>query len=239
MRTLEPPEKRILVIDDEPDLTRALRLTLTLHNPQWQVVEAHSGQEGLRKLLEERFDLVLLDIQMPDLSGFEVLKQIRAFNDVPVIILTVRDDELDKVHGLELGADDYVVKPFSHLELLARIRSVFRRVEGTVVAYQKPFQAGDFVMDFNRREVYLHGKRLNLTATEYHLLEILVKNAGRVVPRDRLLTWVWGEEAVDHPDYLKVYIHRLRQKLGDPPESPRWIQTVRGMGYRFVAPEEA
>ncbi len=227
--------KRILVIDDEPDLARAVRLTITLQEPDWAVDVAHSGREGLKKLLEGDYDLVLLDLVMPDMSGFDVLKQIRAFNDVPVIILTVRDDELDKVHGLELGADDYIVKPFGHLELMARIRSVFRRVEGTVVAYQKPYRAGDLKVDFNERAVYLKGERLGLTATEYHLLEILVKNAGRVVSRERLLSWVWGEEAVDHPDYLKVYIHRLRNKLGDP----RWIQTVRGMGYRFVPLSES
>jgi len=235
---MEKAFKRILVIDDEPDVSRAVRLTITLQEPDWVVVEANSAREGLRKLEEKPFDLVLLDLVMPDVSGFDTLNQIRLFSDVPVIILTVRDDELDKVHGLELGADDYIVKPFGHLELMARIRSLFRRVEGTSKAYEKPFRSGGLWIDFNRREVAVDRRVLNLTATEYRLLEILARRAGKIVPSESLLARIWGPAAVDNPDYLKVYVHRLRSKLGDDPSNPRYLHTERGVGYWLSPPAE-
>ncbi len=235
---MEKASRKILVIDDEPEVSRAVRLTITLQEPDWQVVEANSGREGLAKLGAENFDLVLLDLVMPDMSGYDVLKQIRLFSDVPVIILTVRDDEMDKVHGLELGADDYIVKPFGHLELMARIRSIFRRLEGNVRTYEKPVVIGGLRIDLNRREVTVDGKKVRLTGTEYRLLEILARNAGRIVPTKTLLSRIWGPMMTDNPDYLKVYIHRLRSKLGDDPNHPRYIHTERGVGYWLSAGEE-
>ncbi|HFC08525.1 MAG TPA: response regulator transcription factor [Chloroflexi bacterium] len=233
---MEKATKRILVIDDEPEIRRAVRLTITLQEPTWEVVEAPSGRAGLARLSEEDFDLVLLDLMMPEMSGYEVLEQIRLFSDVPVIILTVRDDELDKVHGLELGADDYIVKPFGHLELLARIRSLFRRIEGTTQAYEKPFVSGDLRIDYNTRTVTLKGKPVSLTRTEYRLLEILARNAGKIVPTRTLTAKIWGPLAEDNPEYLKVYIHRLRAKLGDDPRSPLYLHTERGVGYWLTPP---
>ncbi len=227
--------EKILVIDDEPDVRRAIRLALQLQEPQWEIIEAGSGEEGLLLVDKESPDLVLLDILMPDMSGFDVLKQIRLFSDVPVIILTVRGDELDKVHGLELGADDYIVKPFGPLELVARIHSVLRRVEGAMGMHGgqrgKPYVKGDLYIDFDTHRVLIGGKPVRLTSTEYRLLELLAQNAGRIVPNETLLTRIWGRYAVDTPDYLKVYIYRLRQKLGDTPQNPRYIHTERGVGY--------
>ncbi len=223
--------KRILIIDDEPDVRRAVRLTIQLQEPEWEVLEAENGDAGLLKVESDQPDLVLLDLLMPGMNGFETLEQLRLFSDVPVIILTVRDDELDKVRGLELGADDYIVKPFGHLELMARIRSVLRRIEGSAAPHEPPLVLDGLRIDFDRRQVTLHGEIVPMTATEYNLLEILARNVGRVVTYQTLLNRVWGRYAVDSNDYLKVYIHRLRQKLEDDPAHPRYIRTVRGQGY--------
>ncbi len=223
--------KRILIIDDEPDMRRAIRLTIQLQEPEWDVLEAENGDKGLLLVESEKPDLVLLDVLMPGMSGFEALEQLRLFSDVPVIILTVRDDELDKVRGLELGADDYIVKPFGHLELMARIRSVLRRAEGLVAAHEAPVELDGLRIDFDTHRITVNGEIIPMTSTEYKLLEILARNAGRVVPYQTLLNRVWGRYAVDSSDYLKVYIHRLRQKLEDDPAHPRYIRTVRGQGY--------
>jgi len=229
--------EKILVIDDEPDMARAVRLALRLQEPDWQVVEAHGGEEGLLLADSEQPDLILLDLSMPDLSGFEVLKQIRLFSDTPVIILTVRDDELDKVQGLELGADDYIVKPFSPLELMARIHSVLRRVKGSAGPLVRPYVSGPLRIDFAARRATMNGEIVSLTNTEFHLLELLARNAGRIVTDEALLSRVWGDYAQDNPDYLKVYIYRLRRKLGDDPKQPTFIHRERGVGY-WLAPAE-
>lgn len=223
--------KKILIIDDEPDVTRAVRLTITIQEPEWQVNEVHNGERGLDLIDAESPDLVLLDLAMPGMHGFEVLKQLRLFSDVPVIILTVKDEELDKVHGLELGADDYIVKPFGHLELMARIRSVLRRVEGLAGPVEHPFISGDLWIDLNRRRVTVGQKEIKLTHTEFRLLEVLVRNAGQIVSNEVLLSRVWGRDAVDDLDYLKVFIYRLRHKLEPDPANPRYLLTERGAGY--------
>jgi two-component system KDP operon response regulator KdpE len=233
---MKTASKRILIIDDEPDVRRAVRLTIQLQEPEWEVLEAENGDVGLLKVEAEQPDLVLLDLIMPDMNGFETLKQLRLFSDVPVIILTVRDDELDKVRGLELGADDYIVKPFGHLELMARLRSVLRRAEGSVASQEKPLVLDGLRIDFNTHQVTLHGEPIPMTATEYRLLELLARNVGRVVTYQTLLNRVWGRYAVDSNDYLKVYIHRLRQKLGEDPAHPHFIHTVRGQGYMLDRP---
>ncbi len=230
--------KKILVIDDEPDVTRAVRLTIQLQEPVWQVIEANGGERGLLLTDAESPDLVLLDLVMPDMSGFDVLKQIRLFSDVPVIILTVRDDELDKVQGLELGADDYIVKPFGHLELMARIRSVLRRAEGITGQPAKPFVGGKLRIDFNRHQVTVGTREIQLTSTEYRLLEILAHNAGWVVPTETLLSRVWGRYALNNSDYLKVYIHRLRLKIEEDPAHPRYLHTARRDGYWLIPPAD-
>jgi two-component system KDP operon response regulator KdpE len=176
-------------------------------------------------------------VGLPGIDGYEVLRQIRAFSDVPVLMLTARDDAMDKVKGLELGADDYVTKPFNHLELMARVKAVLRRLEMPAPASRAPsFKAGDLEVDFAKQEARLQGARLDLTPTEYKLLYHLVRNAGHTLEHGTLLAKVWGREYVDEVDYIRVYIRRLRDKLGDSPDAPRYIQTERGLGYRFIAP---
>lgn len=222
---------KILIIDDERDVTRAVQLTITVQEPEWQVITAQDGERGLELIDTAAPDLVLLDLGMPGMHGFEVLEQMRLFSDVPVIILTVRDDELDKVRGLELGADDYITKPFGHLELMARIRSVLRRVEGGAAPVERPFICGNLRIDFNRRRVTVGEKEIRLTSTEFRLLEILARNAGRIVPNEVLLSRIWGREAIDEMDYLKVFIYRLRHKIEPDPAHPRYLLTERSTGY--------
>jgi two-component system KDP operon response regulator KdpE len=227
---------KILIIDDEPDVTRAVQLTIAVQEPEWQVITAQDGERGLELIDSEAPDLVLLDLGMPGMHGFEVLEQMRLFSDVPVIILTVRDDELDKVRGLELGADDYITKPFGHLELMARIRSVLRRVEGGAAPMERLFVCGDLRIDFNRRRVTVGEKEIRLTSTEFRLLEILARNAGRIVSNEVLLSRIWGREAMDEVDYLKVFIYRLRHKIEPDPAHPRYLLTERSTGY-WLAPD--
>jgi len=232
---MEKAVRKILIIDDEKDVTTAVRLSITLQESQWKVIEANQPEKGLLLVASESPDLALLDVRMPEMDGFEVLKEIRLFSDIPVIMLTVRDDELDKVRALEMGADDYVVKPFGNLELMARIRSVLRRADGIAVPLEKPYINGALKIDFNRRKVFRGGEEIHLTSTEFRLLSILAQNAGRVVPSETLLGRVWGRYALDS-DYLKVYIRRLRRKIEDVPANPRFIRTIRGEGYSLVVP---
>jgi two-component system KDP operon response regulator KdpE len=171
------------------------------------------------------------------MDGFKVLQEIRFFSDVPVVMLTARDDTIDKVKGLEMGADDYVTKPFNHLELLARIKAVLRRLDMPPPKSRAPsFKSGDLEMDFASQEVRVNGERVELTPTEYKLLYHLVRNAGHTLTHGTLLAKVWGREYRDEVDYLRVYVRRLRDKLGDDPEKPRYIRTERGLGYRFLRP---
>jgi two-component system, OmpR family, KDP operon response regulator KdpE len=228
---------RILVVDDEPDVVESVRLVVTLQWREVEVLGAGTGDQALTLVEQERPDIVLLDIGLPDVDGFEVLREVRAFSDVPILMLTARDDPLDKVKGLELGADDYVTKPFNHLELLARIRAVLRRLDMPAPSSRAPsFRSGELEVDFARQEARLGGEPLDLTPTEYKLLYHLVRNAGHVLMHGTLLAKVWGREYVDEVDYLRVYVRRLRAKLGDDPEHPSYIRTERGLGYRFIAP---
>ncbi|HOS79895.1 MAG TPA: response regulator transcription factor [Anaerolineae bacterium] len=224
---------KILIVDEEPDVVRLISVSFGMQQSNWEILAASDGEEGLTMLERERPALVLLDVGLPDMSGFQVLEQIRLFSDVPVIMLTVHDDELSKVRGLELGADDYITKPFSHLELLARVRAVLRRAQSLPLAHEKPFVSGDLTVDFVRREVTRHGEPVPLTATEYRLLYHLVRNAGQVLPHETLLARVWGREYTDEINYLKVYVSRLRAKLEDDPRNPQHILTEHGIGYWF------
>jgi two-component system KDP operon response regulator KdpE len=231
---------RILVIDDEPDVIESVRLGFTLQWREIDVLGAASGEAGLDVIEQDRPDLVLLDVGLPDTDGFETLRQIRAFSDVPVLMLTARDDSMDKVKGLELGADDYITKPFNHLELMARVKAVLRRLDMPAPASRAPsFRSGDLEVDFAKQQARLRGERLDLTPTEYKLLYHLVRNAGHVLQHGTLLSKVWGREYIDEVDYIRVYIRRLREKLGDDPENPKYIRTERGLGYRFVTDEPA
>jgi len=228
---------KILVVDDAPDVVESVRLGFTLQWRDVDVLGAGEGEAALDIVEHERPDIVLLDVGLPGADGYEVLQQIRAFSDVPVVMLTARDDAMDKVKGLELGADDYVTKPFNHLELMARVKAVLRRLEMPAPTSRAPsFQAGDLEVDFAKQEARLRGERLDLTPTEYKLLYHLVRNAGHILEHGTLLAKVWGREYVDEVDYIRVYIRRLRDKLGDASDAPRYIQTERGLGYRFITP---
>lgn len=228
---------KILVIDDAPEIIESVRLGFTLQWRDVEIVSALDGQTGLDAAESEVPDIVLLDIGLPDVDGFQVLQSIREFSDVPIVMLTARDDAMDKVKGLELGADDYVTKPFNHLELLARVNAVLRRLDLPSPRNRIPsFRSGDLEVDFSAQEARLGGVPLDLTPTEYKLLYHLVRNAGRVLQHATLLARVWGREYVNEIDYLRVYVRRLRDKLADDPEKPKYIQTQRGVGYRFVGP---
>ncbi len=225
--------RRILVVDDEPRMIRFIRLNL--EHDGFDVVEATSGSQALAQLRDRLPDLVLLDVMMPDLDGFETLRLLREISSVPVIMLTAKGDEDDRVRGLELGADDYVTKPFSPRELVSRVRAVLRRTESPAAAPHEPVRVDDrLTIDFDRREVRVEGQLVRLRPTEYRLLYHLVQNAGWVVPHDQLLAKVWGYEYRDETHYLRLYINYLRQKLEKDPAHPEYILTERGVGYRFV-----
>jgi two-component system KDP operon response regulator KdpE len=229
---------KILVVDDDPHILDALTVGFQL---QWQdstIIPARDGEEGLRSFYEHNPDVVVLDVAMPGKNGFEVLQEIRRVSDVPVIMLTARGEETDQVRGLELGADDYVVKPFSHLALLARIKAVLRRAEMPPPVDAMPsFVAGDLTVNFQSHQVTLGGEPVKLTPVEYKLLYHLVRNAGRLMPHQALLDRVWGDEFGATTDHLKVFISRLRAKI-ESPGGPHYIETERGLGYRFVRPKE-
>jgi two-component system KDP operon response regulator KdpE len=224
---------KILAIDDEPDVTRSIRLTIAVQEPEWTVVEESSGQEGLLLLNQEKPDLVVLDLRMPGMSGLETLQRIRAFSNVPVIVLTVTNNELDEVNSLEEGADDYITKPFGHLELVAHIKSVLRRARGHEAEHEDIYRDGEFSIDFGRRIVAIGSREVPLTSTEYALLKILADNPGQTIPAETLLARVWGPNALDNRNYLKVYIRRLREKIEKNPAEPEYLISVRGLGYRL------
>jgi DNA-binding response OmpR family regulator len=228
---------KVLVVDDAPEVVDSVRLGFAVQWREVDLLSAGTGQQALELVERESPDLVLLDVGLPDMDGFKVLEELRFFSDVPVVMLTARDDMIDKVKGLELGADDYVTKPFNHLELLARVKAVLRRLDMPPPKSRAPsFRSGDLEMDFDAQEVRVKGEPVRLTPTEYKLLYHLVRNAGRTLPHGTLLAKVWGREYLDEVDYLRVYVRRIRDKLGDDPDKPRYIRTERGLGYRFLRP---
>ena len=224
---------RILVVDDEERMVRFIRLNL--EHDGFEVLVAFNGRQALDRVREDLPDLVLLDVMMPDMDGFEVLRMLREFSDVPVIMLTARSMEEDIVHGLELGADDYITKPFSPRVLVSRVRAVLRRVEAARGMVSGVIEVDDRLkIDFDRREVWVEGKLVKLRPTEYRLLYHLVQNAGRVLSYEQLLRKVWGYEYGSEHHYVRLYINYLRQKLEENPSQPKYILTERGVGYRFV-----
>jgi len=224
----------ILVVDDEPRMTRFIRMNLELEG--YHVIEAHDGIRALDKVRTELPDLVILDVMMPELDGFETLRMLREISNIPVIMLTVRDEEEDKVRGLELGADDYVTKPFSARELASRVKAVLRRARGPTGPEESILEIDDRLsIDFNKREVIVEGEHIHLRPTEFRLLYHLVENAGWVVPHETLLSKVWGYEyGEDEIQNLRLYISYLRKKIEPDPSNPRYIFTEIGTGYRFV-----
>ncbi len=225
---------KILIADDEPDVVEVVAMTFKMHWPDSTIYTAANGEEALSLFFEHQPGLIILDLSMPVVGGLEVCRRIRRVSNVPIIMLTVKDEEIDKVRGLEAGADDYVTKPFGHLELIARARAVLRR--GSPLAAtgaEAAFDDGYLSVDFARADVRVRGQRVMLTPTEYQLLALLVRNPSQLLPHALLLSRVWGPECVEDREYLKAYVKRLRQKLEPDPRNPIYIHTERGFGYRF------
>jgi len=229
----EKTRYKILAVDDEQRMVRFIQLNL--EQDGFEVVTAYNGKEALEQVRTQLPDLILLDIMMPDINGFEVLKKIREVNNVPVIMLTAKGEEDDRIQGLELGADDYITKPFSPRELVSRIRAVLRRTKSFKEDQVDQIIVDDrLTIDFSRREVWVEGKKVDLRPTEYRLLYHLVQNAGWVNTHEQLLSKVWGFEYQDEPHYVRLYVNYLRKKLEEDPSNPKYILTERGVGYRFV-----
>jgi two-component system KDP operon response regulator KdpE len=226
--------KRVLVVDDEPRMIGFIRMNLELEGHQ--VIEAHNGLEALEAIRTKLPDIVLLDVMMPELDGYETLRMLREFSNIPVIMLTAKGEENDRVYGLELGADDYITKPFGPRELSSRIKAVLRRANMPSTSPEQAVLKIDdrLSIDFNRREVIVEGNYIKLRPTEYRLLYHLVENAGWTVPHDQLLAKVWGYEYRDEAHYVRLYVNYLREKIEEDPTNPKYILTERGVGYRFV-----
>lgn len=229
---------KLLIAEDSRDVAEVVAFGARMTWPDCEVTIAASGSEALDAFERQPPDLIILDVSMPPPDGFEVCRRIRETSQVPILMLTVRDGTLDKVRALDLGADDYLTKPFDHLELLARLRALVRRANHPSDFKSAIFSVGDVRIDFATQEVRVRGKVVPLTSTEYRLLEELVRHAGTVLPHRLLLERVWGPEYVNDTHYLKVFVGRLRQKLGDDSEHPHYIQTKWGTGYRFIPPEQ-
>jgi len=228
---------KVLVIEDDPGIVEVVSLCFQLRWSGTGLVSASSGSTGVELVETEKPDVVILDIGLPDMDGYQVLREIRRFSDVPVLMLTVRGEDTNVAKGLELGADDYITKPFSHIELIARVQAVLRRAQGVSVSdEERPFSAGKLSVDFSRNEVLLDGQSVKLTSTERKLLYYLIRNEGRILSHESLLARVWGDTFIDARDLLRVHIQHLRNKLGDSSESPTIIVTEHGMGYKFVRP---
>ena len=230
---------KVVVIEDSSEIIEVVSLCFQLRWNSTEIIPANDGGKGLELIETEDPDLVILDIGLPDTDGFQVLREIRRFSQVPVIMLTVKSEDTDVAKCLELGADDYVTKPFSHIELIARVQAVLRRAQGVSVSdEERPFSAGKLSVDFSRNEVLLEGNPVKLTSTERKLLYYLIRNEGRILSHESLLARVWGDTYIDARDLLRVHIQHLRNKLGDNSESPTIIVTEHGMGYKFVRPSK-
>lgn len=232
-RSVPKDTRRVLVVDDEPRMIGFIRMNLELEN--FQVYEAHNGIEALEMIRTQLPDCVLLDVMMPKLDGYETLRMLREFSTIPVIMLTAKGEDEDIVRGLELGADDYITKPFSPRVLSSRVRAVMRRSEMPATTEKAVLKIDERLsVDFNRREVIVNGEHVKLRPTEYRLLFHLIENAGWTVPHEQILAKVWGYEYRDEAHYVRLYVNYLRDKIEDDPSAPQYILTERGVGYRFV-----
>jgi two-component system KDP operon response regulator KdpE len=225
----------ILVVDDEPQLRRAMKATLT--DLGYSVIEAKTGEEALERLRSETPDLVLLDLNMPGIGGLETCRAIRETSEVPIIVLSVRNTERDKVQVLDAGADDYVTKPFGIQELLARIRAAMRRTPTAGDTAEHRVISGDLEIDFASRRATLQGNMVRLTPKEFDLLKFLVDHANKPIPHRKLLQTVWGPDYGDEVEYLRVVVNQLRKKIEPVPSKPRYLLTEPWVGYRFAIPE--
>lgn len=224
---------KVLIVDDEARMVDFIRMNLELEG--FEVYSAGNGVEALDMVRKHILDLIILDVMMPQLDGFETLRMLREFSTVPVIMLTAKGEEDDKVRGLELGADDYVTKPFGARELASRVKAVLRRVQSVAAPGEAILEIDDRLsIDFNRREVIVAGEQIKLRPTEYRLLFHLVENSGWTVPHEQLLAKVWGYEYRDETHYVRLYVNYLREKIEEDPSDPKYILTERGIGYRFI-----
>jgi DNA-binding response OmpR family regulator len=226
---------KFLIVEDSVDVAEVVSFGVQMTWPGCEVTIATNGAEALQSFEVEQPDLIILDISIPPPNGLDVCQRIRQSSNVPILMLSVHDATLDKVRALDLGADDYLTKPFDHLELFARLRALVRRANGSSSLPHQRFTAEDLSLNFATQEVQVGGEAITLTSTEYRLLETLVQHAGTTMPHQLLLEHVWGPEYTRDIHYLKVFVRRLRQKLGDVAERRRYIQTEWGIGYRFVA----
>ena len=227
---------KILVIEDDPIISETVTICFNLRWPEAEVMTTDSGEQGLKLATASTPDVIILDVGLPGMDGYETLRRLRSITEAPAIMLTAKDGEVAKVKGLEYGADDYITKPFSHIELLARVRAVLRRTVASTPEQSRGSYLSEpagLVIDLDSRTVHRHGQLVSLAPLEYSLLYHLTSNEGRVMTHGVLLAKVWGQEYVEEVDYLKVYIRRLRTKLGDDPQNPELIHTERGVGYIY------
>ena len=225
---------KILIVDDEKLIVKGLKFSIEADGYETDV--AYDGEEALEKAKNNKYSLILLDLMLPKMDGMEVCRQIRTFSDVPVIFLTAKGDDMDKILGFESGADDYIVKPFNVLEVKARIKVMLKRTSRTKAEAPKSgamVEDGEFRFDIENRSLFIKGREINLTAKEFDILEILVKNPGKVYSRDKLLTLVWGEDYPGDARTVDVHVRRLREKIEDTPGSPKYVQTKWGVGYFY------
>lgn len=231
---------KALLIEDSPEIVNGVSLTFKLRWPEATVISAGEGSKGVEMVEKEAPDIVILDINLPDITGFDVLRQIRLFSDVPIIILTVRGDEIDQLRGLEMGADDYITKPFSPANLLGRVKAVLRRTDTRTIEEEKlpPLTIGNITLNFADHQVFVNGRQIHLTPTEGKVLSCLAHNCGKMLTQEAIMQQVWGSEAKYIDDStLKRYIYQLRAKLGDNSENPQLIFNERGLGYKLIKPE--
>ncbi|MFC1906344.1 response regulator transcription factor [Chloroflexota bacterium] len=226
---------KVLIIEDDPEIIEVLSLTIDMRLPGVELVSSHLGEKGVELAESERPDVVILDLGLPDINGFDVLKKIRTFSDVPILILTARGEETDVVRGLEWGADDYIVKPFRQMELLSRMRALTRRASPS--GKETPLIYGELSFDPSARQLFCGKKEINLTRTEGIIIHNLMKYAGNIVTHSILAEAIWGDDYPDATNAIKVYILRLRQKLEANPSKPKLILTKTGIGYSLVKPD--
>lgn len=223
----------VLIAEDDPDVANVVGFGVRMAWPAGRATVAADGADAMTKFEADPPDLVVLDVSIPPPDGFDVLRRIRGVSQVPVLMLTARDATIDKVRAFDFGADDYLTKPFDHLELQARLRALARRSLGGMVTGSEGFVCGDLAVDFSTQQVRVGEEIVRLTSTEYRLLEVLARNAGTVLPHELLLERVWGSAWKTDPSYLKVFVRRIRHKLGDDADAPRYIFTEWGRGYRL------
>jgi len=227
---------RILIVDDEPQIRKFLRISLTAHG--YDTVEALRGQDGVEKCATEQPDLVVLDLGLPDMDGQDVITRIREWSEVPIVVLSVRAGEAEKVEALDRGANDFVTKPFGIAELLARVRAALRTQKHPAGEQPSELMAGDLSIDFARRRVRIAGRDVKLSRKEFDILRLLAQHAGRIVTHQQMLREIWGPAQEQEVHYLRVYIGHLRHKLGDDSADPKYISNEPGVGYRLLLPDE-